>query len=96
MTRKDYELIAYILRNSDLPGNIRSHLALNFCAALKRDNPRFKPTRFCQAARPDIAESEAIKANNAKGFVGYTEDCGDRLKRDVRDPILDLSLRENA
>ena len=68
MTRKDYELIAYILRNSDLPGNIRSQLALNFCAALKRDNPNFKPTRFCQAARPDIADSPAIKANNAEGF----------------------------
>jgi hypothetical protein len=87
MTRKDYELIAYILRNSDLPGNIRSQLALNFCAALKRDNPSFKPTRFCQAARPDIADSEAIKANNAKGFV---------LEHAAWDPILDLSLRANA
>ena len=74
MTRKDYELIADVLRNSDLPGNIRSLLALNFAAALKRDNPRFKPTRFCQATRPDIADSEAIKANNAEGF--------ERLKSD--------------
>jgi hypothetical protein len=41
---------------------------MNFAAALKRENPRFKPTRFCQACRSDIADSEAIKANNAEGF----------------------------
>lgn len=69
LTRKDYQLIADVLRNSDLPSDIRNTLALNFAAALKRDNPRFKPTRFCQATRPDKADSPAIKANNAKGFT---------------------------
>ena len=68
MTRKDYQLIADVLKNSDLPGTIRATLTMNFAAALKRENPRFKPTRFCQACRPDIADSEAIKANNAEGF----------------------------
>ena len=68
MTRKDYQLIADVLRSTDLPGNIRSLLALNFAAALKRDNPRFKPTRFCQATRPDKVDSPSIQANNAEGF----------------------------
>lgn len=72
MTRKDYQLIADVLRNSDLPGNIRSQLTMNFAAALQRDNARFKPTRFCQATRPEIADSEAIKASNAKGFIRAT------------------------
>jgi len=69
MTRKDYQLIADVLKNTTMPSELRNALALNFAAALKRDNPRFKPTRFCQATRPDIADSPAIKANNAKGFT---------------------------
>ena len=68
MTRKDYQLIADVLRTTDLPGNIRSLLALNFAAALKQDNPRFKPVRFCMATMPTSIESEEIKANNAEGF----------------------------
>ena len=69
MTRKDYQLIAEVLRNTDLPGNVRDILTMNFAAALKQDNPRFKAVRFCQATRPDVADSEAIKELNAKGFV---------------------------
>ena len=68
MTRKDYQLIADVLRNSDLSHSTRSLLALNFAAALKQDNPRFKPVRFCMATMPSKADSEAIKANNAEGF----------------------------
>ena len=68
MTRKDYQLIADVLRNSDISDSARSLLALNFAAALKRDNPRFKPVRFCMATIPSKADSPAIKANNAKGF----------------------------
>ena len=68
MTRKDYQLIADILRDTEMPSEIRNALALNFAQALKRDNPRFKPTRFCQATRPEKADSPAIQANNAKGF----------------------------
>ena len=68
MTRKDYQLIADVLRTSDLPDSQRALLALNFAAALKRDNPRFKPVRFCMATLPRLADNKAIKANNAKGF----------------------------
>jgi negative regulator of sigma E activity len=68
VTRKDYQLIADVLRQTDLPNDIRNALALNFAQALKRDNPRFKPVRFCMATMPRLADSEAIKANNAKGF----------------------------
>tara|TARA_A100001515_G_scaffold109769_1_gene90650 strand:- start:467 stop:685 length:219 start_codon:yes stop_codon:yes gene_type:complete len=69
MTRKDYQLIADVLRNSDISVDARILLSLNFAAALKRDNPNFKPVRFCLATIPSKANSEAIKANNAKGFV---------------------------
>ncbi len=68
MTRKDYQLIADVLKDTEMPSDIRNALALNFAQVLSRDNPRFKPTRFCQATRPDIADSPAIKANNASGF----------------------------
>ena len=68
MTRKDYQLIADVLRNSDLSHSTRSLLALNFAAALKQGNARFKPVRFCMASMPTSTESEAIKANNAEGF----------------------------
>ena len=50
MTRKDYQLIADVLRNSDLSHSTRSLLALNFAAALKRDNPRFNMPKFIRAA----------------------------------------------
>jgi hypothetical protein len=68
MTRKDYQLIADVLKNTEMSSEIRSALAMNFAVVLKRDNANFKPTRFCQATRPDIADSPAIKANNAAGF----------------------------
>ena len=68
MTRKDYQLIAIVLKNTEMSSDVRSTLAMNFAVVLKQDNPNFKPVRFCQATRPDIADSPAIKANNAKGF----------------------------
>jgi len=68
MTKKDYQLIADVLRNTDMPSELRSTLAMNFAVVLKQDNSNFKPVRFCQATRPDIADSPAIKANNAEGF----------------------------
>ncbi len=68
MTRKDYQLIADVLKNTEMSSDVRSTLAMNFAVVLKQDNPNFKPVRFCQATRPDIADSPAIKANNAKGF----------------------------
>lgn len=68
MTRKDYQLIADVLKNTEMPSELRSTLAMNFAVVLKQDNPNFKPVRFCQATRPDIADSPAIKANNAEGF----------------------------
>jgi len=68
MTRKDYQLIADVLKNTEMSSDVRSTLAMNFAVVLKQDNPNFKPVRFCQATRPDIADSPAIKANNAEGF----------------------------
>ena len=70
MTKKDYQLIADVLRNTDMSSELRSTLAMNFAVVLKQDNSNFKPVRFCQATRPDIADSPAIKANNAEGFIG--------------------------
>lgn len=69
MSRKDYELIASILRAQreellaelellDKPGATRAVLAVDetaFClaSALKRDNPRFDVDRFLTAAGYD-------------------------------------------
>jgi hypothetical protein len=46
MTRKDYQLIAYTLRDSEAPENVIEALAEAFAA----DNPRFDETRFILAA----------------------------------------------
>ena len=68
MTRKDFQLIADILRDSDISDSARHLLALNFAAAFKKQNPNFKAVRFCMATMPSAATSEAIKANMALGY----------------------------
>ena len=52
MTRKDYELIAKVLReNQDFDGVVspRAQIAVALATELQKDNPRFSPARFLQA-----------------------------------------------
>ena len=55
MTRKDYKLIAEILKTSNALSHLdEAHelykaLALSFAQELQKDNPRFKPALFLQA-----------------------------------------------
>ena len=73
MTKKDDILIAEVLKNTDLPGNLRDVLALNFAAALKRENPRFQPVRFCIATMPKAAaKSEFITTDSESEFITAT------------------------
>ena len=52
MTRKDYKLIAEILKKSGAcgvgPFTLRS-LAVSFAQELQKDNPNFKPALFLKA-----------------------------------------------
>ena len=50
MTRKDFELIAEVLRNAALDKLTREFLAGYFSIALARTNPRFDAARFIRAA----------------------------------------------
>jgi hypothetical protein len=53
MTRKDYQLIASVLKNfatEDRPVDDRDDLAYNLADALASDNPRFDRDRFLVAA----------------------------------------------
>lgn len=51
MTKKDYELIALVIRttneNGDLDGAVT--LAVNFEAVLKKENPKFDGDKFLAA-----------------------------------------------
>ena len=52
MTRKDYQLIAEILKASDKCGvgpYTKEALAVSFAQELKKDNPNFKPALFLKA-----------------------------------------------
>jgi len=48
MTRKDFELIARVIRNID-DKDSRNQTALNFATELKQTNPRFDTQRFVTA-----------------------------------------------
>ncbi len=51
MTRKDYELIAGVIKNScDIKTNqTAQRIAQGFCTVLRADNNRFDDTRFLKA-----------------------------------------------
>lgn len=52
MTRKDYELIAKVLReNQDFDGVVSPHaqIAVALATELLKENPRFSPARFLEA-----------------------------------------------
>lgn len=50
MTRKDYELLARVIRHLDLTHMQRGYVADQFADALLRTNPRFNRERFFDAA----------------------------------------------
>lgn len=64
MTRKDYELIASILSNSDeiIDEYALEALAENFAEALAKENPRFNSKIFIARATWTSAKREALYA----------------------------------
>ena len=66
MTRKDFELIARVLRNStELGGAERVALAWEFAGALRETNGRFDAQRFVKACsvRPKVSILQAWEHN---------------------------------
>lgn len=49
MTKKDFELIARIIRS--LPSCVREMVANYFVAGLGQENPAFQPARFLKACK---------------------------------------------
>lgn len=52
MTRKDFELIASVIRSMDSESNSRIAIAEAFADALWQINPRYARTRFLVACEP--------------------------------------------
>ena len=72
MTRKDYQLIATVLKNfglDDYPVDDRDTIAYNLADALAADNPRFDRDRFLVAAgvysQCDFCEARAVSFASA-------------------------------
>ena len=49
MTKKDFQKIANVLKDTNMPVAIRASLALNFAQVCKADNPRFNIQHFMDA-----------------------------------------------
>jgi hypothetical protein len=49
MTRKDYELIARVIRYAEIDERAGDRIARDFAYALAKDNPRFDRARFLKA-----------------------------------------------
>lgn len=49
MTKRDYQLIASVIRETPLHSDCRLAVARALCVALHFDNPRFDPARFLAA-----------------------------------------------
>lgn len=56
MTHEDYALVADVLKNTDLPGNLRGLLALNLAHAFRKLDNNFRPVRWCLSTMPTSAE----------------------------------------
>ena len=65
MTRKDFQLIATVVKTID-DTNTRNTTALNFGVLLRRTNPRFNLVRF-------------VEACNAKATMMYVAEATDRM-----------------
>ena len=50
MGKGDYELIAEVIRETDLYSDVRARLASSFAEKLAEGNPRFDRERFMRAA----------------------------------------------
>jgi hypothetical protein len=49
MTRKDFILIAGVIRNSEMDAVDKRRLVSNFCLALRHTNTAFNPDKFLDA-----------------------------------------------
>jgi hypothetical protein len=49
MTRKHYQEVADILKNTDMPAGVLETLIMDFSDFFERDNPNFNPTLFEKA-----------------------------------------------
>ena len=73
MTRKDYELIADVVRNLNVAEDTRKEIAGGFASALVCDNLNFMPSRFLEACRP--CEDEEAFADQCAANEQAEYDC---------------------
>lgn len=60
MSRKDYVAIAEILRETPMESETRAQLVARFVTTLADDNARFSPSRFREAATPEVDGTDEI------------------------------------
>jgi hypothetical protein len=53
MSRKHYNELARIIRETEMPAEVRAQLVSRFVTMLADDNPRFSPSRFRTACAGD-------------------------------------------
>ena len=76
MTRKDFQLIADVLKgHSDSPMNrcVIEQLALTFALELAKTNANFNKQRFINACMPAGRERAQLRNEAAGGAMGYIE-----------------------
>jgi hypothetical protein len=61
MTKRDYELIAKVVADAELPKDQRARLAMQFAAALRGTNERFDVERFTAACMGETTKRKAGK-----------------------------------
>lgn len=72
MTKSDFELIAEVVRFSDLSGDQKKELADQFAAKLSRTNPRFDADRFVTACLSDGIPVPYKRSSPRVSAIPYT------------------------
>lgn len=72
MSRKDYVEAARILRETDMPAELRFELVSRFVTMFADDNARFSSSRFREAAMPAQRDS-SVFVREWRGGVGSVE-----------------------
>jgi hypothetical protein len=82
MTKKDFQKIASVIKDTSMPCAIRAHLAWNFAQVCKADNPRFDIQRFIDACGQIKVEGPVTPESESR-FIRATRVFDDTLDRDL-------------
>ena len=90
MTRKDFQLIADVLKaSSTSPMNrcVIKELAVSFASELAKTNPRFNAQRFVKACTESNKKHKVLKLKN-RFSVGFTDEQFQMIEDKKREEVL--------